>query len=118
MEPNFARRGLRAFISGGLSGALILCEKGWLGHKELLFTKEMAQSVGLGGGVTDNVALLAFPRDQSIKSCSSGCQNLRTLPLSHLAVIDRPADSPRADLFKLDCMVAGLLLSRTNSFCL
>jgi hypothetical protein len=34
MEPNFARRSSRAFVSGGLSGALILREKGWLGHKE------------------------------------------------------------------------------------
>lgn len=34
MEPNFARRGSRAFVSGGLSGALVLREKGWLGHKE------------------------------------------------------------------------------------
>ena len=34
MEPNFARKGSRAFVSGGLSGVLILREKGWLGHKE------------------------------------------------------------------------------------
>jgi len=34
MEPNFAKKGTRAFVSGGLSGALVLREKGWLGHKE------------------------------------------------------------------------------------
>ena len=34
MEPNFAKRGTRAFVCGGLSGALVLREKGWLGHKE------------------------------------------------------------------------------------
>ena len=34
MEPNFAKRGSRAFVCGGLSGALVMREKGWLGHKE------------------------------------------------------------------------------------
>lgn len=34
LEPNFAKRGTRAFVCGGLSGALVLREKGWLGHKE------------------------------------------------------------------------------------
>jgi len=34
MEPNFAKRGTRAFVCGGLSGALVMREKGWLGHKE------------------------------------------------------------------------------------
>jgi len=34
MEPNFAKKSTRAFVCGGLSGALVLREKGWLGHKE------------------------------------------------------------------------------------
>ena len=34
MEPNFAKHGTRAFVCGGLSGALVMQEKGWLGHKE------------------------------------------------------------------------------------
>ena len=34
MEPNFAKRNTKAFVCGGLSGALVLREKGWLGHKE------------------------------------------------------------------------------------
>ena len=34
LEPNFAKRGTRAFVCGGLSGALVMREKGWLGHKE------------------------------------------------------------------------------------
>ena len=34
MEPNFAKRGTRAFVCGGLSGALVMREKGWLGHRE------------------------------------------------------------------------------------
>lgn len=34
MEPNFSKKGSRAFVCGGLSGALVMREKGWLGHKE------------------------------------------------------------------------------------
>ena len=34
MEPGFAKKSTRAFVCGGLSGALVLREKGWLGHKE------------------------------------------------------------------------------------
>jgi hypothetical protein len=34
MEPNFAKKSSRAFVCGGLSGSLVMREKGWLGHKE------------------------------------------------------------------------------------
>lgn len=36
LEPNFAKRGSRAFVCGGMAGDLILHEKGWLGHKETI----------------------------------------------------------------------------------
>jgi hypothetical protein len=34
MEPGFARKASRAFVCGGMGGALVMHEKGWLGHKE------------------------------------------------------------------------------------
>lgn len=34
LEPQFAKRGTRAFVCGGMAGKLVLHEKGWLGHKE------------------------------------------------------------------------------------
>lgn len=36
MEPNFGKRGTRAFVCGGLSGNLVMRERGWIGHKETL----------------------------------------------------------------------------------
>lgn len=36
MEPNFAKKGTRTFVSGGMAGDLILREKGWIGHKETI----------------------------------------------------------------------------------
>lgn len=34
LDPQFGRRSTRAFVSGGLAGALVLREKGWFGHRE------------------------------------------------------------------------------------
>ncbi len=34
LEPNFAKKSTRSFVSGGLAGSLVLHEKGWLGHKQ------------------------------------------------------------------------------------
>lgn len=34
LEPQFAKRSTRSFVCGGMSGSLVLHEKGWLGHKE------------------------------------------------------------------------------------
>lgn len=34
LEPQFGRRNSRAFVCGGMAGAFIHREKGWLGHKE------------------------------------------------------------------------------------
>jgi hypothetical protein len=36
LEPNFGKRSTRQFVSGGLAGNLVLHEKGWLGHKEVI----------------------------------------------------------------------------------
>lgn len=66
MEPNFARRGSRAFVSGGLSGALIMREKGWLGHKETTLHQGDGPiwQVRWGGNLiawaTDNVFFLSL----------------------------------------------------------
>lgn len=43
LEPAFAKRSSRAFVCGGLAGALTLREKSWLGH-----TKETVLHAGEG----------------------------------------------------------------------
>jgi hypothetical protein len=41
LEPNYGKRTTRQFVCGGMAGALILHEKGWLGSKEVpLFSGE------------------------------------------------------------------------------
>ncbi|KDR84343.1 hypothetical protein GALMADRAFT_237137 [Galerina marginata CBS 339.88] len=89
MEPNFAKRSTRAFVCGGLSGALVMREKGWLGHKETT----LHQGEGPIWQVKWRGRLIAWANDQGVKIYDQVSQ-------ARIAYIDRPADSPRADLFK------------------
>ncbi|KAG5644802.1 hypothetical protein DXG03_007624 [Asterophora parasitica] len=89
LEPNFAKRNTRAFVCGGLAGNLILQEKGWLGHKEtILHTGE-----GPIWQVRWRGRLIAWANDLGVKIYDYVSQ-------TRITFIDRPADSPRADLFK------------------
>ncbi|TFK69442.1 vacuolar assembling protein VPS41 [Pluteus cervinus] len=89
MEPNFAKKGTRSFVSGGMSGDLILREKGWLGHKDtILHSGEgpIYQTRWKG-------RLIAWSNDLGVKLYDTSSQ-------TRISYIDRPPDSPRADLFK------------------
>ena len=108
MEPNFARRGSRAFVSGGLSGNLVLREKGWLGHKETTLHQgdgsiwQVRWRGRLIAWATDNVSIVIVVGRRFMRP-SLVLQGVRIydhVSQGHLAFIDRPADSPRADLFK------------------
>ncbi|EKM55080.1 uncharacterized protein PHACADRAFT_142974 [Phanerochaete carnosa HHB-10118-sp] len=89
LEPNFAKRSTRAFVCGGLAGNLILHEKGWLGHKEtVLHTGEGPIWQARWRG-----RLIAWANDLGVKIYD-------TVSQMRIIYIDRPTDSPRADLFK------------------
>lgn len=89
LEPSFAKRGTRAFVCGGMAGKLVMHEKGWLGHKE--------SEIHSGEGPIWNVAwrgtLIAWANDVGVKIYD-------TVSRQRISFIDRPPDSPRADLFK------------------
>ncbi|KAF9476712.1 vacuolar protein sorting-associated protein 41 [Pholiota conissans] len=89
MEPNFAKKSSRAFICGGLSGSLVMREKGWLGHKET--------TIHSGEGPIWQVRwrgqLIAWANDTGVKIYDTSSQMC-------IAYIDRPKGSPRPDLFK------------------
>ncbi|KAF8887029.1 vacuolar assembling protein VPS41 [Gymnopilus junonius] len=89
MEPNFAKKGTRAFVCGGLSGTLVLREKGWLGHKETT----LHQGEGPIWMVRWRGRLIAWANDLGVKIYDHNSQTIITF-------IDRPPESPRADLFK------------------
>lgn len=89
LDPNFGKRSSRPFVCGGLAGTLVLREKGWLGHTE--------NTLHLGEGPIWQVRwrgrLIAWANDLGVKIYDTESQ-------SRITFIDRPADSPRADLFK------------------
>lgn len=89
LEPNFAKRGSRAVVCGGMAGTLVLHEKGWLGHKETL--------LHLGEGPIWHIrwrgTLIAWANDVGVKIYDTASQ-------TRITYIDRQADSPRPDLFK------------------
>ncbi|KAK0499462.1 hypothetical protein EDD18DRAFT_1307946 [Armillaria luteobubalina] len=89
LEPNFAKKSTRSFVSGGLAGSLVLHEKGWLGHRQTVL------HVGEGPiwQVRWRGRLIAWANDLGVKIYDTTSQ-------SRITFIDRPADSPRADLFK------------------
>ncbi|KAI0089341.1 vacuolar assembling protein VPS41 [Irpex rosettiformis] len=89
LEPNFAKRSGRAFVCGGLSGNLTMHEKGWLGHKETL----LDSGEGPIWQVRWKGRLVAWANDMGVKIYDTTSQ-------MRIIFIDRPADSPRADLFK------------------
>ncbi|KAJ7174299.1 hypothetical protein C8R46DRAFT_1080579 [Mycena filopes] len=89
LEPNFAKRTSRAFVCGGMAGNLVLHEKGWLGHKEtILHTGE-----GPIWQIRWRGRLIAWANDLGVKIYD-------TVSQTRITFIDRPPDSPRADLFK------------------
>ncbi|KAL7410874.1 hypothetical protein BDY24DRAFT_417479 [Mrakia frigida] len=108
LEPNFAKRSSKAFVAGGMAGTLSLMEKGWLGGFGGLGTamgiggggsgqhKETVLHEGEGpiwGAVWEKGGLIAWANDLGVKIYDTNSQRLITF-------IDRPPDSPRADLFK------------------
>ncbi|KAJ6522772.1 hypothetical protein DFH09DRAFT_1191159 [Mycena vulgaris] len=89
LEPNFAKRTSRAFVCGGMAGNLILHEKGWLGHKETV----LHQGEGPIWQIRWRGNLIAWANDFGVKIYDTASQ-------TRITFIDRPPDSPRADLFK------------------
>ena len=105
LEPNFSKRGTRSLVCGGLAGNLILHEKGWLGHKETT----LHNGEGPIWQVRWRGTLIAWANDLVSGRCSHPCpispsyQGIKiydTASSSRITFIDRPADAPRADLFK------------------
>ncbi|KAI0748728.1 vacuolar assembling protein VPS41 [Daedaleopsis nitida] len=89
LEPNFAKSSTRSFVSGGMAGNLVLHEKGWLGYKETV----LHSGEGPVWQVRWRENLIAWANDLGVKIYDTQSQ-------SRITFIDRPPDSPRADLFK------------------
>lgn len=89
LEPGFGKRGTRAFVCGGMAGKLVMHEKSWLGHKETV----LHSGEGPIWQTSWRGTLIAWANDAGVKLYD-------TASAQRIGYIDRPEDSPRADLFK------------------
>ncbi|RXW18809.1 hypothetical protein EST38_g7044 [Candolleomyces aberdarensis] len=97
LEPSFAsKRSTRAFVAGGLAGNLILYDKGWLGHRETVISSNEGpiwQVRWVDGTTTGSGGFIAWANDLGVKVYHPTSKTV-------LSYIDRPPNSPRAELFK------------------
>ena len=118
LEPGYAKRSTRQFVSGGMAGNLVLHEKGWLGNKETtihsgegpIWTVEWRGNlIAWANDAVSSTTSSPFsplPTSQNLGLTKSGLcllQGVRIYDTSskqRITYISRPADSPRADLFK------------------
>ena len=106
LEPGFARRASRAFVCGGMGGALVMHEKGWLGHKEVVLhagegpVYAIQWRGNLIAWANDLVRSRTPAGDGPVLTVPQGVKIYDTASSQRITFIDRPANSPRADLFK------------------
>jgi hypothetical protein len=108
LEPNFAKKSTRACVCGGMAGTLIMYEKGWLGHKETVLHSGEGPIWAIEWRGTyiawanDKVSLKASPSNKcdELNQSYQGVKIYDTASGQRIGYIDRPANSPRADMFK------------------
>ncbi|KAG8815210.1 Vacuolar protein sorting-associated protein 41 [Serendipita sp. 399] len=121
LEPNYANSPSKSYVSGGMAGELILTSKS---HLSMGGLENVLGGLGLGGGggmQTNKVLhsgegpiwivrwkgdVIAWANDFGVRvySVSKG---------ERIAFVDRPKDSPRADLFQ--CSLTWRHLSTTDA---
>lgn len=89
LDPGYARKSARQFVSGGMAEQLIMNEKGWLGNKDIV----LHANEGPIYAIQWRGNFIAWANDTGVKMYDTQT-NLR------ITYIDRPAGSPRADLYK------------------
>ncbi|KAK9762214.1 Vacuolar protein sorting-associated protein 41, variant 2 [Basidiobolus ranarum] len=89
LDPEFSKKSTRQFVSGGMAGQLIMNQKGWLGHKDTI----------LHGG-EGPIYALEWRGDLIAWANDTGVKIYDTISNQRITYIDRPAQSPRADLYR------------------
>lgn len=88
LEPMYASRSTRQFVSGGMAGNLTLHEKGWLGPKDVVLHS--------GEGP---IWSTQWRRNYIAWANDGGVRIYDTHTSTRIASIPRPENSPRADLY-------------------
>jgi hypothetical protein len=89
LDPNYAKSTSRHVVSGGMAGKLVMNEKGWFGNKDVVL------HVGEGPIMAARWkgTIIAWADDVGVQMYDTATQR-------RITFVDRPQDSPRADLYK------------------
>ncbi|PWN54103.1 hypothetical protein IE53DRAFT_39224 [Violaceomyces palustris] len=89
LEPNFGKKSTRAFVCGGMAGALVQREKSWFGHKEIV----LHAGEGPIWSVEWRANLIAWANDKGVRIYDTNTHQ-------RISFISPPSANPRADLFR------------------
>ncbi|TPX31569.1 hypothetical protein SeMB42_g07741 [Synchytrium endobioticum] len=89
LEPEFSKKSTRLFVSGGMAELLNLTGKGWFGNKDVVLHSGEGPVYAIQWRATQ----IAWANDAGVKIYDTTLQQ-------RFAYIDRPNDSPRADLYR------------------
>ncbi|CAD6885830.1 unnamed protein product [Tilletia controversa] len=89
LEPGFGKRSTRAFVCGGMAGALVLREKSWFGHRETV----LHAGEGPIWTVRWRSNLIAWANDRGVRIYNTATQ-------SRITFIPAPSPDIRADLYR------------------
>ncbi|TPX35873.1 hypothetical protein SmJEL517_g01692 [Synchytrium microbalum] len=89
LEPEYSKKSTRHFVSGGMAELLNLSGKGWFGNKDVV----LHSGEGPVYAIQWRASQIAWANDAGVKIYDTVLQQ-------RFAYIDRPADSPRPDLYR------------------
>jgi hypothetical protein len=89
IDPEYAHKKARQFVSGGMAEQLVMNEKGWLGHQNTV----LHANEGPIYSIQWKNNFIAWANDTGVKVYD-------TLTSLRITYIDRPSGSPRPDLYK------------------
>ncbi|RCH83374.1 Vacuolar protein sorting-associated protein 41, partial [Rhizopus stolonifer] len=89
LDPYYARKSTRQFVSGGMAEQLVMSEKGWFGQKDSV----LHANEGPIYAIQWRNQFIAWANDTGVKIYD-------TVSGLRITFIDRPEGSPRADLYR------------------
>lgn len=89
LEPSFGRRSTRSFVCGGMSGQLVMREKSWFGHREVI----LHEGEGPIWTTKWRGNFVAWTNDKGVRIYDIANKQ-------RITFISPPEDKPRADLFR------------------
>jgi hypothetical protein len=101
LEPGYATKASKAYVCGGMAGEVVLQSQGWLGNFGMGLVSGRSNLIINRGEESDGpIWLTRWRGDRIAWANDTGIKLYDCTTQMQFAHIDRPPESPRADLFK------------------